>query len=255
MRTVPAILSLVAGTLLFFTACQPFTSLFDRQKHVEPVEEQHYYNLDSELEKDPEMENWLMPYRESLEQELDDRVVSLMGTLELWRGGQPVGTLGFLAADMIRFRAAHLHQEHIHLGLINHESLRAEFRDGELTLQNLYELMPSDQTLVILTLTGDQVTDLSREIAQKGGAPVSGMRLSISNGEPRGVLVNAEVIERDRTYKLATTSFLANGGGYSSIADPIDRIEFPVLIRDLFRDYLMDRNYIEPFFDHRIRTL
>ncbi|MEX2601332.1 MAG: 5'-nucleotidase [Balneolaceae bacterium] len=255
MRPSLAIFTLFAGMLLFLTSCQPLSRLFDRQEPVEPVGDQHYYELDNELEKDPVIEEWLLPYRESLDHEFDERIVSLMGSLELWRGGRPVGTLGFLAADMIRFRAAHLHQEYVHLGLINHESLRAEFRDGELTLQNLYELMPSDQTLVILTLTGEQVVELSREIAEKGGAPVSGMRMSISDGEPRGVLVNAEVVEKDRTYKLATTSFLANRGGFASITEPIDRIEFPVLIRDLFRDYLMDRNYIEPLFDHRIRTL
>ncbi|MEX0994403.1 MAG: 5'-nucleotidase [Balneolaceae bacterium] len=221
----------------------------------EPVEAQYYYSLDGQIPKDAELEEWLKPFREIYREEMGRRLTSAEAPLKLQ---SPESTLGNLAADMIRFRAAYEMKEFVHLGLIKKSALRTELPEGWITYGDLYELVPDNSTLVILKVTGRHLQDLAGEIARKGGAPVSGMRLGIAGHKAKGVLVNSETLLPGRYYYVATTSDIAdqNGdGGFESLYSYEERYDFPLLIRDLFIDYMESKRSLDPVLDHRIRSL
>lgn len=247
LTVVPGSVSMI----LLAGACLPFKQTAESE--VPSVEDRHYYTLDGQIPEDAEFVNWLAPYRELYQEEMGRELTTTEASLKLHN---PESALGNLAADMIRSRAAYEMGGFVHMALINRHELRTELPGGTITYEDLYELIPGDSKLVILELTGDRLIELAGEIARKGGAPISGMRLGINEGEARGVLVNAETVMPDRQYYVATTSYIADHDNeFESLQQYSERRDFPVLIRDLFIDYMSSRRNLEPNLDQRIRSL
>ena len=105
---------------LIVSACSSSGELAEDQP-AKSVNPQAVYMIGEELEKDREIEEWLEPHREILEYEMGERLATIQAPFRI---GKPESPLGNLAADMIRFRAAHIFKKYVHLGLINEDSMR-----------------------------------------------------------------------------------------------------------------------------------
>ena len=243
------LITLTVFALLAGTACKPLWNLIEPGESADVIVYEPFYDIGPALEADPEMEAFLQPYREQLEREMQNRVTSALVPFNQRE-------LGYLTADMLRYRAAHEYQGYVHLGLVDFDDIRIEFSEGEITLGDLHEFVPYDKTLAIVKISGEQVLQLAGELAGRHAAPVSGMRFTVSNGQARGVLVDGGVVSPDSTYYVATTNTLAEtGGGYLSLQDVELEREYPLLIRNIVIDYLSARRSVEPLLDQRIRSL
>ncbi|MEX2352492.1 MAG: 5'-nucleotidase C-terminal domain-containing protein [Balneolaceae bacterium] len=181
------------------------------------------------------------------------RIATLEGAFTL---GVPESSLGNLTADALRFRAAHELHRFVHLGFIPGEGLNGELEEGILTTSDMYRLVPDEQSLVILELGGNQILRLADEIARRGGAPVSGLRMGIRNGYAAGVLVNSEVVDSNRTYLLATTTAaLEIGSSFRWLRDAEARVDVPICLRELLADHFRNTSSVQPLLDGRIRQL
>jgi len=190
-------------------------------------------------------------YRDNLTEVMGEPLTTLKSDLNF---GKPESTLGNLMADILRFRAARELRTFVHLGVINEESFSLWLNKGEVTLGNIYELMPYDNHLVILTLTGEKVIHLMETVASLGGAPVSGVRMSIDRGKARGILVNSEVVDPRKNYLVATSNYLADGNGpFKTLWDYEERVDLDLLIRDSLIEYFKNQYELEPVLDARIR--
>lgn len=168
--------------------------------------------------------------------------------------GKPESALGNLVADALRFRAARETRSFINLALIGESSFKLNLTPGDLTKGEVMEFMPYDNSLVLLKLSGETVHSLSQEIAGRGGVPVSGLRFRLEGNTARDVLVNSGIIDPDQHYWLATSSWIANGGeDFKALREPIERVELPLSIRDLYLDYFSNQRTIDPETDGRIR--
>lgn len=210
-------------------------------------------NLDESANtEDPEIADQLENFRIKYNEQMGVRVAHVEEPILFEK---PEGPLGNIVADALRFRAAAESRMFVHVGIIGQSSFKTTLREGTLTLGDIYEFMPYENHLVLLKLTGDQVKSLATEIAQIDGAPVSGMRFTIRNGNPAGLLVNSQVVDPEKTYWVATSSYLANGGDqFSTLWDPIERIDLNNMsVRELYADYFRNRRNIKPTTDGRIR--
>jgi 2',3'-cyclic-nucleotide 2'-phosphodiesterase (5'-nucleotidase family) len=115
--------------------------------------------------------------------------------------------------------------------------------------------MPYEYHLVVLLVSCVKVAEVANQVAELGGAPVSGLRFRIEDGRARGVLVNSQVLDPGRTYYVATSSWVANGGDrFPAIWDYSDRIDLvDVDVRRLYVDYFKTRREIYPVLDGRVR--
>ncbi len=223
------------------------------QEKLTGVEAEPFYTIDESLDKDEEIEAKLASWREIYGEEMDRRVVEALGNFHF---GKPESSLGNLTADMLRYRASHEMERFVHLALINRDGFGIEFREGPITLDHLYQFMPYDNTLVVLEMPGSKIAKLADEIASRGGVPVSGLRMMINNGRATGILVNSEHLDPERTYYLATSSYVAGGGGgFDSLLEHNTRHDFDLLIRDLFIDHLRRYREVAPEVDLRIREM
>lgn len=203
-------------------------------------------------EADPQIASRLDAYRDSLNLVTGSRIATVTDTI---RFGKPESPLGNIVADAIRFRAGSDLGRFVNIGVIGEGSFRLFLTPGDLSVGDVMEFMPYDNHLVIVSLKGSKVAELAHQIARVGGAPVSGMRFRIENGRARSILVNAQVLNPDENYQVATSSYIADGGDqFPAIWDYTDRIDlYNVAIRDVYVDYFRNHREIYPLLDGRIR--
>lgn len=235
---------LVVVFLLFAAGCSSQKSVKTDQEPSVSLE-QHAAIEDSVISE------MLDQYRTRYKQEMEVPIAEVSQPLSF---GKPESPLGNLVADALRYRAARETRSFINLALIGESSFRLNLEEGELTRGDVLEFMPYDNSLVLLKLKGENVYSLSQEIAGRGGVPVSGLRFRLEGRTARDVLVNSGIIDPDHHYWLATSSWIADGGeDFKALRDPVERVELPLTIKDLYLDYFSNQRMIAPETDGRIR--
>jgi 2',3'-cyclic-nucleotide 2'-phosphodiesterase (5'-nucleotidase family) len=111
-------------------------------------------------------------------------------------------------------------------GLVNNGSIRTDVDAGAVSWGELFEVLPFQNRLVRLTLSGAMLR-ASLEHAAGGAdarAHVSGLRVRVDPSRPAGqrvthlTLDDGRIVEDSATYTLATTDFIATGGsGYAML--------------------------------------
>ena len=66
------------------------------------------------------------------------------------------------------------------MGLVNMGGLRNVLTEGAVTCGNIYEILPFENSLCVVTLKGVYLNHLFENIAARGGEGVSGVQLQIT---------------------------------------------------------------------------
>lgn len=145
--------------------------------------------------------------------------------------GQNVRTretnLGDLLADIMRQAAG------ADAAIINGGGIRTSITQGKITVKDVYAVLPFDNYLVAIRLTGQQIkATLEHGVSSleepSGRFPqVSGLAFTYDSQASVGsrvkeVLLNGKPLELDRDYVVATNDFLAAGGdGYKTFGEAL----------------------------------
>ena len=126
--------------------------------------------------------------------------------------------------------------------LFNTGGLRSSLPQGNITRGNIFELMPFDNQLVIVTLSGKKTWELIKYVSMSGGQPMAGMKLGIHPDKtPSAVLIQGQPFDSSRTYNVLTSDYLSNGGDKMDFfKNPVKTESTGILIRDAILDYCMD---------------
>ena len=170
----------------------------------------------------------------------------------------PEGELDNLVADALLAEARLLSRDTVHLALINEGGLRVPIAAGPILMRHAYELLPFENYVTVLELTGAEVERLADEIAATDGEPIAGWSMELVGRDAVNVRVGGEEIDPARSYRLATVDYLVNGGGSWTVlweAGARGREDLDALIRDIFVSYLGRHEMVTPVLDGRIRRL
>ena len=210
-----------------------------------------YISVDSTITPDSAISAMIAPYAEDLEAIMQRVLVTSEGTFVK---KQPEGPLGNLIADIVRRRASLELKTWVDMSVINNGGLRRPITKGPVTTRDIYELMPFENTLVILTMTGNQVQHLADEIIETGGEPISGLRMKKDSKQAKDILIGTRTLSADSTYLVATNNYLVEGGGnMPALWDAVEAYDTGISIREIIIDYLETKRTIEPTMDGRIR--
>ena len=157
----------------------------------------------------------------------------------------PESPLMNFAADALRSTAQRHSRLKIDVAITNKGGLRNDIAAGDITVGDIYRVFPFENTLTLLTLSGEQLLRLFNEIAAAGGEPISGAKIVITPaGESYKVAsatVGGQNIEPQKSYCIATSDYLSQGNdGLTTLGEAKERIILPISIRDLMIEYITD---------------
>ncbi len=213
-----------------------------------------YSLIEESTEGDPALVSLIAPFRDRMDEEIREVIGDVDGVLsKAW----PEGTLGNFATDAMLWAANRTHDRPIDMALTNNGGLRVPIGPGPITMGQMYELMPFENMLSVLTLSGSQVQELCDQLAEKRGEPIAGFSFRIvSQGQERiaqDVLVGGEMLDPTAQYRLVTNDYMANGGdSFSALEAPLSRTDLPVLVREAFIGYIREVGTLQPKLEGRI---
>ncbi len=194
--------------LLFFVSC----GLPEAPVHIDgkliPVDQEHIG------EKDQAVDSIIAIYRKAMEEEME---VVLAHSAQRLERGTPEGLLNNFVADLIMKQGQDLYLpedgQPIDFALLNYGGLRAPLPEGPVTRANIFELMPFENEMMVLTLTPESTRKAFEYLAQANvGMPVSGIELVVSDNQVEEVYIQGAPFDSSRNYKVLTSDYLAGGG-------------------------------------------
>ena len=209
--------------------------------------------MDDGIEPAADIEAIIAPYRERLGEQLAEVLAHAAGE---FGKDEPEGTLENLVADALLDVVQDLAADTVHVALLNDGGLRVPIAGGPILMRHAYELLPFENYVTVLSLSGSQLERLADEIALSGGEPIAGWTMELDGDDAVDVRVGGQAIDPALTYRLATVDYLADGGGtwtvlWEAAAQP--REDLDILIRDVFVAYLRERDAVAPTLDGRVR--
>jgi len=224
------------------------------EKQRTPLASVSFTVVGDSIPPDQKMEELVTPFRQRMGEEIQEVIGEAAG---VFSKAVPEGTLGNFAADAMLWAANRASQDSVHLAMTNNGGLRVPIGAGPITLGHMYELMPFENMLSVLVLSGAQVRTLCNELAEMRGEPIAGFTFQIvaegDGWKARDIRVGGEPVDAEARYRLVTNVDLAKGGGtLTPIHSPLARQDLPVLLRDAFIEYIRFKGTIEPALDGRI---
>src|SRR2546425_8059047 len=220
--------------------------------------------IDSSIPDDPTLDQTLAAYAPKV-RALDTIIGRLRG--ELKKGGMGAGSLGNFVTDGMRAQASARLGKPIDLAIMNGGGLRRNsISEGELRARDIFELLPFENALVTLDLTGEQILKLLRVVVSSHEAQ-SGARLTyIIKADKSSQLETAMLrdqkgrekeIDPKATYTIVTIDYLVNVGGerYSVLREGRNTKPVGITLRDAVMDYVRSETAaareIKPSLDER----
>lgn len=220
--------------------------------HVSDYEAQSK-KIDENIEEiDSALYFMIEPYKSSLNEIMQEKVAEALAD---FTKAQPESTLGNLVADATRFMASEYLEEEIDIGVVNYGGIRIpSINKGNITLGNVFELMPFDNYLVVVEVNGQELKEIVARIAAYGGWPISGLSFKIEEDRTfSDVWINNKPLDVSKKYKIALSDYIANGGDKMSMLINLKQTNTNKLLREAFIDYFRKEKELVPTMEGRIR--
>ncbi|HNQ13647.1 MAG TPA: 5'-nucleotidase C-terminal domain-containing protein [Bacteroidia bacterium] len=239
-------------SFLFAVACSPSFTTVKSNSELNTLGTKEFVQSDSNIYRK------YLPYKNQLDQEMNRVIAYSDSPLEK---GQPESKLGNFFSDALLFYCNEKLKTDqrlpIDFAVFNNGGLRASLPKGEITVGNIFQLMPFENELVVLELDSTSIIPLIYYIIGKGGIPVSGLKLSLQNQIITEFKIGNTPYDSSATYRLLTSSYLANGGDqFWFFEKNKNRFNTGIKIREALIEYLEMQNKkgqrIEAELDQRI---
>lgn len=178
-----------------------------------------------------------------------------IGTLELSldddRGARSTAAGNLVCDAFVEFAKADL-------AFTNKGGLRTRLMAGPLTPRMLYELLPFDNNLMCVEMTGAQLRELLTQVIADGRRPLEiggGTYTYAVEGKTRvlrGATVGGQPLDDAKVYKVATSSFLARGGDGLEAFAKGKATDLGLLLRDVLIQKAERDHKLVPSTENRI---
>ena len=201
--------------------------------------------INNELSTNDYLETIISPYRAEIALKMNEVINTSLIDMEV---GTPEGLLGNFVCDLTYIKAKEISDKHVDFCLLNNGGLRTPLPKGEITRGKIFELMPFENEIVIVELSGENMIDLIDYIkkksilrnSRKAGVPVSGLRMIINNDKVSEVKIGTFAFDKSKNYRVATSDYLSNGGDHMDFfLDPISIENTGIKLRDAILKHII----------------
>jgi 5'-nucleotidase/UDP-sugar diphosphatase len=206
------------------------------------------FPIDATVPEDPETREVLDDYLEEMAQTLLlDRVITT-ATEPLRRFGSSGGDsmLGNLVAEAMQYRR-YIETEFC---VTNSLGIRTDILQGPITYEQMYNVMPFENTITTMILSGNEVQELldfsTRSSAERGcnsQIQVSGISFTMNcrTGKAEDIRINGEPLDPARAYDMCTNNYMAWGGsGFRMLKRNTTKVDTGIPIREALIQYMRD---------------
>ncbi len=204
---------------------------------------------------DSSVVRFLTPYRQEMDKTMNEVLTRSTGRIEK---GQPDGPLNNLLTDALLQQATGRYGKPIDCSHLNFGGIRNNLPQGDITTGSVFEVMPFDNQLVVMTVTGDVLRQMLDHFAIGNKLVIGGLRAKIRDGKTGSVtFTNGRTLRPNETYTIAMSDYIADGGDSAGfLKNPVRRENLNYLIRDALIDYFRQQGKsgqpINPASDGRI---
>lgn len=227
---------LIAGLLIFIAfSCSTISETTSYSYRNHPI------NVITDSVSDEGFMAILNPYKEQVDSKMSEVIAYSDEGLISYRPESPLSNflsdmLLDVATDYCRSNEPDVKPA---IGLFNHGGIRASIPRGEIKVLNAYEIMPFENVIVMVLLTGDQVIDLADYITTRDGEGVSGISFGMLENKADNIKVQGLKVDPEKKYWLVTSDYIANGGdGMKVLTWAEKRIDTGLKVREVIIDYL-----------------
>jgi 2',3'-cyclic-nucleotide 2'-phosphodiesterase (5'-nucleotidase family) len=201
--------------------------------------------VDASVPDDPDVVKMLAPYSGKV-RELSKVIGRLEG--ELTRKGVGVGPLGNFVADGMRAQAKAKLGKPVALAIANAGGLRKnEIAPGDLRATDIFELLPFENSLVAVEVTGVQLAKLLEIVTKDAQA---GARIRFRwNDQNRAEFLSGKLLDENgkeqpidpqKIYTVVTIDYLLRlgGGAYAILQEAKSATPLNITLRDAIMNYV-----------------
>lgn len=226
---------------------QPCAELKITSGAAKPINKRFSKTLvDERIPNDPALERLTQPYSAKVHA-LETTIGKLEG--DLIKSEVGAGTLGNFVADAIRAQSGVKLGKPVLLAITNSGGLRKNtIAEGKLRAADIFELLPFENALIEIDLTGEQLLKLLSGVVTRDAQSGAVIRYRL-NAQKKPELVSAKLLEgpsRENdidpkaTYTIVTIDYLLNlaSGNYSILQQGRNARPLGVTLRDAVTNYV-----------------
>lgn len=231
-------------------------------------EPQHLVRIEGKLipivdtiKENSDINTYIKPYKEKLQVEME-QVLSYTSNDISKNDGEYESTLGNLMADLCFEKGNPIFKsrtgKNIDFALFNHGGLRAPIDKGDIKTKHAFQLMPFENMLVVVEMSGEKVNELANYIVtSKRAHPVSNqLNLNFKEDDSFEVLINNKPVENNKNYFVITSDYLQNGGdNMIFFKDPVNLYNLDYKVRAAIIDYFTEIDTVKVNLDNRIKKI
>lgn len=235
--------------ILLFLSCNSTLHLAD----VQPAS--YKVTSTSEIKEDQEILNMVEPYKKQLDSKMNQVIGESAITM---RKASPQSTLGNWMADLIHKKSEDYYGKPIDFAIVNYGGIRSsELRKGPVTRGKVFELMPFENRLLVLSVKGDVAKQLFDHMANRKGWPISKqVSYKIKGNKATGITIHNKPLNLTKIYTIAMADFIANGGDNCDFLKDQKRFDLNHLFRDAIMEFVEEEtaagNVLDAEMDHRV---
>jgi len=206
-----------------------------------------------DVSPEPDIVKILQPFQEKVNAKMNEVIGEATDDLTYSRTGE--SALGDLVVDAFREKGK------TQIAFQNVGGIRARILKGFVTWGNAFEVLPFQNSLITLKLTGAQLKKTLEHglLSSVGMVAISGIRVQFDTKKPAGqqitslLLTDGTPVDDAQLYSVTTNDFVVAGGdGFTDFAKGTDIKDTGILLRDVLVDYIKARRVLSPVLDKRI---
>ena len=132
---------------------------------------------------------------------------------------RPESGLSNWFVDIVMAKTEELAGKPVHFGVTNFGGIRANMPEGDVILDDMLSMFPFKNSLVYLEMKGSTIRGILENMAATHFQVVGGVRVVVENGKLVSAEIAGEPIDDEKTYGVATISFLLRGGDGITMED------------------------------------
>ena len=247
------------NVVLFFLSC--FSTFLHAQNNFNYQYE--VVKMDSTFDERADLT--LETYIYHLKQEKDKKMGQSIGiSKEVLVSYPPYSPLSNLLVDMLfEWGNNYLLSKKMQpadMALLNFGGIRAALPQGKITVGDIYQISPFDNTMAFVFVKGRELKKVFEGFTEKRNAPLANVQVTYENGKLLSYTISGTPLVDERIYTIVTINFLAVGGDEflsQAYFESILYLDMPV--RDVFINEIRKRTAqgieIESKIDDRVKIL